>query len=53
VKSWDRFILPKPFSKVRVIFAPPHRVAQTATETEFEQERVRLQKAMMQPVEML
>ena len=52
VKSWDRFILPKPFSKVRVTFSPPHRVAPTATEAEFEHERRRLQEAMMQLVEM-
>jgi hypothetical protein len=53
VKSWDRFILPRPFSKVRVIFAPPHRVASTSTAEEFERERARLQEAMMQSVEML
>ena len=52
VKSWDRFILPKPFSTVRVTFGPPHRVAATATEAEFERERRRLQEAMMQLVEM-
>ena len=52
VKSWDRFILPKPFSKVRVIFGAPHRVAPTASEPEFEKERVRLQDAMLQLVEM-
>ena len=50
-KSWDRFILPKPFSKVRVIFGPPHRVAQTSTDAEFEAERLRLQDAMMQLVQ--
>lgn len=50
-RSWDRFILPKPFSKVRVIFGPPHRVAPTSTEEEFERERRRLQEAMMQLVE--
>jgi lysophospholipid acyltransferase (LPLAT)-like uncharacterized protein len=52
VKSWDGFILPKPFSTVRVIFGPPHRVASTSTEEEFERERQRLQEAMMQLVEM-
>ena len=52
VKSWDRFILPKPFSKVRVIFDRPHRVAATITETEFETERLRLQEAMLALVEM-
>lgn len=51
LKTWDRFILPKPFSTVRVTFAPPHRVAPTATEEEFERERARLQCAMMELVE--
>jgi len=51
VKSWDRFILPRPFSKVRVIFGPPHRVRSTATPEEFEAERLRLQNAMMSLVE--
>ena len=50
-KSWDRFILPKPFSKVRVIFGPPHRVAPTSTDGEFEAERLRLQEAMLQLVQ--
>jgi lysophospholipid acyltransferase (LPLAT)-like uncharacterized protein len=53
IKSWDRFILPKPFSKVRVIFGPPHRVAPTSTEEEYERERRRLQEAMMQLVQRL
>ena len=52
LKSWDRFILPRPFSKVRVIFGPLHRVALTTTDEEFEAERLRLQNAMMSLVEM-
>lgn len=51
LKSWDRFVLPRPFCKVRVIFGPEHPVAQTATDEEFERERLRLQEAMMQLVE--
>jgi lysophospholipid acyltransferase (LPLAT)-like uncharacterized protein len=51
VKSWDRFILPKPFSRVRITFGRPHRVAPTSSEREFERERVRLQEEMMQLVE--
>jgi lysophospholipid acyltransferase (LPLAT)-like uncharacterized protein len=51
LKSWDRFILPRPFAKIRVIFGPEHRVAATTTDEEFEQERLRLQEAMMQLVE--
>jgi len=52
VKSWDRFVLPRPFAKVRVIFGPLHRVALTTTDEEFEAERLRLQNAMMSLVEM-
>jgi lysophospholipid acyltransferase (LPLAT)-like uncharacterized protein len=52
VNSWDRFILPRPFSKVRVLFGPLHRVGSTNTPEEFETERKRLQDAMMSLVEM-
>lgn len=52
LKSWDRFIIPKPFSKVRVIFGEAHYVRSTSSEEEFEAERVRLEKAMMSLVEM-
>ena len=51
VKSWDRFILPKPFSRVRVIFGKPLVVAPTSSDEDFERERQRLQEAMMQLVE--
>jgi lysophospholipid acyltransferase (LPLAT)-like uncharacterized protein len=51
LKSWDRFILPKPFSTVRVTFAPPHHVQATSTDDEFEVERLRLQNTMMELVE--
>jgi lysophospholipid acyltransferase (LPLAT)-like uncharacterized protein len=52
LKNWDRFILPKPFSKVRVILGQPHHVRSTSTDEEFEAERLRLQNAMMALVEM-
>ncbi|MBA3963686.1 MAG: lysophospholipid acyltransferase family protein [Chthoniobacterales bacterium] len=51
LKSWDRFILPRPFSRVRVIFGERHRVRPTANEEEFERERLRLQEAMMRIVQ--
>ena len=51
IKSWDRFIIPRPFSKVRVMIGQPHRVRSTSTEDEFEAERLRLQNAMMALVE--
>jgi len=50
--SWDRFIVPRPFTKVRVLINPPHRVRSTATREEFESERLALQNAMMALVEM-
>jgi lysophospholipid acyltransferase (LPLAT)-like uncharacterized protein len=52
IKSWDRFIVPRPFAKVRVIIGVPHRVRSTSTPQEFEAERLRLQNAMMALVEM-
>ena len=50
--SWDRFIVPRPFAKVRVLINRPHRVTATTTPEEFESERVSLQNAMMALVEM-
>jgi lysophospholipid acyltransferase (LPLAT)-like uncharacterized protein len=52
VNSWDAFILPRPFAKVRVIFGPARRVRATTTPEEFEAERLSLQNAMMALVEM-
>jgi lysophospholipid acyltransferase (LPLAT)-like uncharacterized protein len=50
--SWDRFIVPRPFAKVRVLINRPHHVGPTATPEEFEAERLALQNAMMALVEM-
>lgn len=50
--SWDRFIIPRPFSKVRVLISSPLLVEPTSTPDEFETERRRLQDAMMSLVEM-
>ena len=52
LKSWDRFILPRPFSKVRVIIGQSHHVRSTSTPEEFDTERLRLQGVMMALVEM-
>ena len=49
--SWDRFIIPHPFSKVRVLISQPLRVKSTTTPEEFEAERLRVQDAMMSLVE--
>jgi lysophospholipid acyltransferase (LPLAT)-like uncharacterized protein len=51
VKSWDRFIIPKPFSKIRVIVGQPQQIRSTSTPEEFENERLRLQNVMLSLVE--
>ena len=51
LKSWDRFIVPHSFAKLRAIFGMPLRIAETQTPEEFEAERMRLQNAMMDLVE--
>lgn len=51
LKSWDRFFVPRPFCKVRAIFGAPIHVNRTTGAEEFEQERLRLQDAMMSLVE--
>lgn len=50
-RSWDRFMVPRPFSRVRVIFGQPLPMAETQTDEEFEAERRRLQNALMNLVE--
>jgi lysophospholipid acyltransferase (LPLAT)-like uncharacterized protein len=51
LKSWDRFVVPRPFAKLRAIFGAPIHVAPTADTEQFEAERLRLQNAMMSLVE--
>jgi len=51
LKSWDRFIVPRPFAKLRAIFGAPIQVQGTAGPEQFESERLRLQNAMMSLVE--
>ena len=50
--SWDHFVIPQPFAKVRVLVSHPHHVKATSTPDEFEAERLALQDAMMALVEM-
>jgi lysophospholipid acyltransferase (LPLAT)-like uncharacterized protein len=46
LRSWDRFIIPKPFSRVDVRFAPLEFVKPTSTDEEFEAERLRIEKVL-------
>ena len=45
-RSWDRFFIPKPFSKVTFIVGEPLLVRRTANAEEFEAERLRCEDAM-------
>ena len=45
-KSWDRFFVPKPFSKVTVTFGDPTTVAKTDDLEQLEAYRVQLETAM-------
>jgi lysophospholipid acyltransferase (LPLAT)-like uncharacterized protein len=46
--SWDRFMLPKPFSRVRLRFDEMIRITATEDEAEFEAQRVQVEKIMLQ-----
>lgn len=35
-ESWDRFLVPKPFARVRVRYGPPRRIARDASDAEIE-----------------
>ena len=51
LKSWDRFVVPRPFATLRAIFGAPIVVPPIADPDQFEAERLRLQNAMMSLVE--
>jgi hypothetical protein len=44
--SWDRFFVPKPFAKVTLRFDDPIKLEVPATESEFEAQRLHLEKVM-------
>jgi lysophospholipid acyltransferase (LPLAT)-like uncharacterized protein len=51
LKSWDRFVVPRPFAKLRAIFGAPIRIAPLAGAEQFEAAQLRLQNEMMRLVE--
>jgi len=46
LKTWDRFVIPKPFSRVHVIFDRPLAVAPAADAVAFEVERQRIEAVL-------
>ncbi len=49
LKSWDGFMIPKPFATVTITYDALHAVAPTETEEQFEAECLRLQRTLLQP----
>ena len=46
LSSWDRFQVPKPFARVRGVFAPPLEVPRDAPDADLETHRLRVEKAI-------
>ena len=46
LKSWDGFMIPKPFATVHITFDMLHQVVPTADERAFEEERARLETSL-------
>lgn len=47
LKTWDRFVIPRPFSKVSVIFDEPHRIAPELDSDGFESARIALENCLL------
>ncbi|MDA8125768.1 MAG: lysophospholipid acyltransferase family protein [Deltaproteobacteria bacterium] len=45
-KSWDRFMLPKPFARVTLRFGEPWDLSSQGCDGDFERQRIQLQEAM-------
>lgn len=46
LKSWDRFVIPKPFSRVSIIFDTPHSIPPALDGESFEAARFALEKCL-------
>jgi lysophospholipid acyltransferase (LPLAT)-like uncharacterized protein len=51
MKTWDRFVIPKPFSRVHIIFDHPLRVVPAPDDAAFEAERQRIENALLAGVD--
>ena len=47
LKTWDRFVIPKPFSRVEVVFSEAICVPRNLDETAFETERLRIETLLV------
>ena len=51
LKTWDRFVIPKPFSKMTLIFREPLEIPRQLCEDEFETVRLNLQKILLEGID--
>ena len=51
LKTWDRFVIPKPFSKMTLIFREPLEIPRQLGEDEFETARLNLQKILLEGID--
>lgn len=49
LKSWDGFMIPKPFATATITLDPLYPIPQTATEVEFEDARAKLELRLRRP----
>ncbi len=47
LKSWDRFVIPMPFSKVSITFGEPQGIPKNLSEEDFEKARLALQECLL------
>jgi len=47
LKSWDKFIIPKPFSKIAIAVGAPHFIEKKISAKQLEEERINIEKEMM------
>ena len=47
LRTWDRFVIPKPFSRVTVSFGEPHRIGKDFDDVDFESARLALEQCLV------
>lgn len=46
LKTWDKFIIPKPFSRIIIAVGEPHRIDKKSSAEKLEEERIRMETDM-------
>lgn len=51
LKTWDKFIIPKPFSRIIIAVGEPHNISKKLNAEEMEEERVKMESDMISLIE--